>query len=158
MSYLMMPYGLPVILTIHYDHNNGEFRPAWNHGCNYHPCLKLGQGPVSLEFFSRNSNSMETSPCHNSVAGHQIAAIFSPCHDSIAVVPCTKFCSDHCIRIEGRVKRNFHRIGIAMEKTLVKRAPDPIYRKDLEQTSRDDCKHKALTRQHINCEKSCVLF
>ena len=38
-----------------------------------------------------------------------------------AVVPCTKFCSDHCIRIEVRVKQNFHRIWIATEKPLVKR-------------------------------------
>ena len=44
-------------------------------------------------------------------------------HDSTAVVPCTKFYSDHCIRIELRVKRNFHRIWIAMEKPLVKRGP-----------------------------------
>ena len=34
-----------------------------------------------------------------------------------------KFCSDHCIRIEMRVKRHFHRIWIAMEKLLVKRGP-----------------------------------
>ena len=61
---------------------------------------------------------METSPCCNSVTGHQIATNFCTCHDSTAVVPCTKFCSDHCIRIEMRVKRNFHRILIAMEKTV----------------------------------------
>ena len=67
------------------------------------------QGPVSLTFFARNSNSMETLPCHNAVAGHQIATNFCTCHDSTAVVPCAKFCSDHCIRIEVRVKRNFHR-------------------------------------------------
>ena len=66
---------------------------------------------------------METSPCHNSVAGHQIATHFCTCHDSTAVVPCTKFCSDHCIRIEVRANRNSHRIWIAMEKPLVKRAP-----------------------------------
>ena len=45
------------------------------------------------------------------------------CHDSTAVVPCTNFCSDHPIRIEVRVKQNFHRIWIAMEKPLVKRGP-----------------------------------
>ena len=66
---------------------------------------------------------METSLCHNSVARHQIATNFCTCHDSTAVVPCTKFCSDHCIRIEVSMKRNFHRIWIAMEKPLVKRAP-----------------------------------
>ena len=76
------------------------------------------------DFFARNSNSMETSRCCNSVAGHQIATNFCTCHDSTAVVPCTKFCSDHCIRIEMRVKRNFlHRIWIAMEKPLLKRGP-----------------------------------
>ena len=48
---------------------------------------------------------------------------FCTCHDSTAVVPCTKFCSDHGIRVEVRVKRNFHRIWIAMEKPLVKRGP-----------------------------------
>ena len=74
-------------------------------------------------FLARNSNPMETSPCHNSVAGHQIATNFCTCHDSTAVVPCTKFCSDHCIRIEVSVKRNFHRIWIVMENPLVKRAP-----------------------------------
>ena len=65
---------------------------------------------------------METSPCchGNSVTGHQIATIFCSCHDNTAVVPCTKFCSDHCIKIEMRVKWNFHRIWIAMEKPLVK--------------------------------------
>ena len=87
-------------------------------------CWKyVDQGLVSLTFFSRNSNSMEIWPCHNSVAGHQIATIFCTCHESTAVVPCAKFCSDHCIRIEVRVKRNFHRIWIAMEKPLVKRGP-----------------------------------
>ena len=37
-------------------------------------------------------------------------------HESTAVVLCIKFRSDHCIRIEVRVKRNFHRICIAMKK------------------------------------------
>ena len=68
---------------------------------------------------------MEISPCCNSVAGHQIATNFCICYDSTAVVPCTKFCSDHCIRIELRVKRNFHRIWIVMEEPLVKRGPGP---------------------------------
>ena len=67
---------------------------------------------------------METSPCSNSVTGHQIATNFCTCHDSTAVVPCTKFCSDHCIGIEMRAKRNFYRIWIAMEKTLVIRGPE----------------------------------
>ena len=40
---------------------------------------------------------METSPCHNSVAGHQIATIFCIRHDSTAVGPCTKFCGDHLL-------------------------------------------------------------
>ena len=43
---------------------------------------------------------MESSSCCNSVVGHQIATIFCTCHDSTAVVPCTKFCSDHSIRLE----------------------------------------------------------
>ena len=67
---------------------------------------------------------METSPCHNSVAGHQIATNFCTCHDSTAVVPCTKFCSDHGNHgVEVRVKRNFHRIWIAMEKTFSETGP-----------------------------------
>ena len=53
---------------------------------------------------------METSPCCNSVTGHQIATHFCTYHDSSAVVPCTIFCSDHYITVEMRVKRNFHRI------------------------------------------------
>ena len=101
-------YLMPVIIIVI---TSDEFRKVTDHV----------QGPVSLTIFARNSNSMETSPCCNSCAGHQITTIFCTCHDSNAVVPCTKFCSDHCIRIE--VKRNFHRIWIAMEKPLVKRGP-----------------------------------
>ena len=67
---------------------------------------------------------MENSPRCNSIAGHQIATNFCTCHDSTAVVPCTKWCSDHCIRIEVRVKQNFHRIWIAMEKPLEKPGTD----------------------------------
>ena len=74
-------------------------------------CLHYIRGPVSLTTFARNSNSVEISPCCNSVAGHQIA---------------TNFCSDHFIRIEMRVKRNCHRIWIAMEKPLVKLGPASI--------------------------------
>ena len=48
---------------------------------------------------------------------------FCTYHDSTAAVPCAKFCSDHCIRIEVRVKQNCLRISIAVEKTLLKRAP-----------------------------------
>ena len=84
------------------------------------------QGPFQERFFACNSNSMEASPCCNSVVGHQIATMFCTCHDSTAVVPCTKFCSDHCIRIEMKVKRNFHRIWIAMERPLVKRGPKNV--------------------------------
>ena len=68
------------------------------------------QGPVSLTLFCRNLNSMETSPCCNSAAGHQIATNFRTCHDSTAVAPCAKVCSDHCTKIEVRVKQNFHRM------------------------------------------------
>ena len=65
---------------------------------------------------------MENSSCCNPVAGHQIATNFCTCH-STAVVPCTKFCSNHCIRFVLREKRNFQRIWIAMKKTLVKWGP-----------------------------------
>ena len=70
------------------------------------------QGPISQAIFFA---LMETLPCCNYVVGHQIVTNFCPCHDSTTVVPCTKFCSDHCIRMEVRVKRNFHRVWIAME-------------------------------------------
>ena len=66
---------------------------------------------------------METWPCCNSFTGHQITTNVCTCHDSTTVVPCTKFCSDHCIGIEVRVKRNLHRIWIAMEEPLVMRVP-----------------------------------
>ena len=82
------------------------------------------RGLFHWRFFARDSSSMETSPWHNSVAGHQIATNLCTCHDSTAVVPCTKFCNDHCIRIKMRVKWNFHRIWIAMEKPLVNRVPE----------------------------------
>ena len=113
-----------VIDIVHITHSSG--------GCDLlkFPYLKQydittgAKVPVSQKFFfASNSNSMETSPCHNFVAGHQIATNCCACHNSTAVVPCTKFCSNHCIRIEVRVKRNFHRIWIAMENLLVKRAP-----------------------------------
>ena len=84
---------------------------------------KNGTAAQHWRFFARNSNSMERSPYHNSVVGHQIATNFCTCHDNTAAVPCTKFCSDRCIIIELRVKRNFQRIWIAVENPLVKRAP-----------------------------------
>ena len=79
--------------------------------CNICPILKPALYKYHIIIII-NSNSMETSPCCNSVAGHQIATIFCTCHYSTAVVPCTKFCSDHGIRLDVRVKRNFHRIWI----------------------------------------------
>ena len=72
----------------------------------------------SKVFFARNSNLMENSLCCNSMAGHQIATNFCT-----AVVSCTKFCSDHYVKMEVRVKWTFHQIQIAMEKNLVKWAP-----------------------------------
>ena len=47
------------------------------------------QGPVSLTF-----------SCLQFKFDWNFATNFSTCHDSTAVVPCTKFCSDHCIRTE----------------------------------------------------------
>ena len=84
-----------------------------------------GQRPVSLNIFASNWNLIKTSPCCNSIAGQQIATNFCTCHDSRSVVSCTKFCSDQFARIEVRVKRNFHRIWIAMENSLVKRGLIP---------------------------------
>ena len=82
--------------------------------------------PVSLMIFCPKFKFYGNLPCCNSVAGHLIATNFCICHDSTAVVPCTKVCSDHCIKIEGRVKRKFHRIWV-MEKPLVKRRPGVSY-------------------------------
>ena len=83
---------------------------------------QLTWGSFHWRLFARNSNSMGISLClYNSVAGHQIEIHFCTCHDSTAVVSCAKFYSDHCIRIEVKVKRNFHRIWIALEKSLVRR-------------------------------------
>ena len=69
---------------------------------------------VSPTIFARYSNSMETLPCCNSVAGHQIATIFCKI---------CKILLRSCIRLEVRVKRYFHQIWIAMENPLVKRGP-----------------------------------
>ena len=85
------------------------------------------RGPFHERLFTRNSNSIEISDCCNSVAGHTITATFCTCHDSTAVVPCTKFCSDSCVRIVVTVKRNLRRIWMAMEKTLVKWGPGHSY-------------------------------
>ena len=74
-------------------------------------------GSVSLTMFVYISNSLEISPYCDSISGHQITAVLS----------CTKFCSDRCVRIEVRVKRKkIHRIGIPMETPLVKRSPGRI--------------------------------
>ena len=83
-------------------------------------------GPVSLTIFARSLSSVEASPCCNSVTGHWIATGFCTCHDSTAVVPCTKFCSIHCIRIEMRAKWGFHPIWVAMGEPFVIRGPGPL--------------------------------
>ena len=101
------------------------------------------RGPFHLRFFDRNSNSTEISPCCNSVAGSQVAPNLCTCHDNTAVVPCTKFCSDHCITIEVSVKRNYHRIWIAMEKPLVKRGPGRV----------PDCRHPLSQVWHPDSSK-----
>ena len=46
--------------------------------------------------------------CCKSVTGHWIATNFCTWHDSTAVVPCTKFCSDHWIRTKVIVKQNLN--------------------------------------------------
>ena len=83
-------------------------------------------GPVSLTIFARNLNSMKVTRWCNSTTGHQIATNFCTYHDSTAVVLCTKYWSDHCVRIRKTVMRNFHRIWNAMDKPLLKRAPCPL--------------------------------
>ena len=72
------------------------------------------RGTFHWRYFALNSNSRETSPCCNSIVCHQIARLFCTCHVSRAVEPCSKFCCDHYVKIEVRVKRNFKWIWIAM--------------------------------------------
>ena len=67
---------------------------------------------------------MEISLSSNSITDVHIATKFGTSHDSPAVVPCAKYCSDHCISIWMGAKWNFHHIWIVMEKLLVKWAPD----------------------------------
>ena len=118
-------FDVRVLVSNYIKPNTNDSNPCSN------PCqsLLVKDGPgarFTNSFFARNSNSMETSPCCNPVADQQIATNFCTCHDSTAVVPYAKFCGDHCIRIEMRVKQNFHRIWIAMKKPLVKRAPGTL--------------------------------
>ena len=70
---------------------------------------------------------METLPCCNSVAGHQIATNFCTCHDSTAVVSCTNICSDCCVEIKVTVKWNFHQIWISMENAVSEMGPWSSY-------------------------------
>ena len=72
---------------------------------------------------------MKISPCCISSAAHHIATNFRTCHDSTDIVPCTKFCSDHFVRIEVRMKQNSHRIWILDGKTVTETGPwvDPFY-------------------------------
>ena len=70
-------------------------------------------GLSHYRFLALNSNSMNNLPCCNSVASHKIATNFA--HVTTTQMACHVhfFCSDHCIRIEVRGKRNFHPIWIA---------------------------------------------
>ena len=101
---------------------------------------------------------------HNLVPGARFTNVFLPAIQiwwklRLAVIPllairsrqifahattCTKFCSDHSIRLEMRVKRNFHRIWNAMEKPLVKRGPVPY--------------HDAQSFEWSHCERSHLLI
>ena len=84
-------------------------------------CVELNEirktrpGPISRTIFHRNSNSMGNWFYCNFIAGYDIATKFFTCHDSTAVVPCTKFHSDHFIITWMRPENNFHRIWIPME-------------------------------------------
>ena len=55
--------------------------------------------------------------------GYYITTKFCTCHDSTAVMPCTKFHSDHFTATWMRAECNFHGIWITMEKLFVKLAP-----------------------------------
>ena len=81
-------------------------------------------GPVSLTVFFLQFKCDGNPPCCNSLTGHKIATNFCTCHDSTTVVPCAKLQNDNVVGIEVKAKRNFHRISIMMEKTLVKCTPN----------------------------------
>ena len=61
---------------------------------------------------------MQNLPCCNSITDHQTATKCCKRHDSTAVMPRTKFCSNHLVRIWMRVKWNFHHIWTVMENIL----------------------------------------
>ena len=83
-------------------------------------------GPFHYRIFACNSNPMETSPCHNSVAGRQIATICCTCHDSTTVVPCTNFLLRSLYKNRGENETKFPSNLNCDGKPLVKRAPDYI--------------------------------
>ena len=78
---------------------------------------------ILLTNFDRNSNSLESLLCCNSITDHQIATNFWAYDDSRAILSCTKLCIDHFVRTEVRSKRSFRRNWIATGNALVKWAP-----------------------------------
>ena len=60
-------------------------------------------------------NSMQIWLSCNSIADYDIATPFHTCHDSAAVMPCTKFHSNHLNTTWMRAKWNFYRIWNTME-------------------------------------------
>ena len=108
---------------------NKYFLPAPVHGiCSKKPLitnLNLPfRGLYHWQLFARNSNSMETLPCCNSIVVHQTATNFCTCHDSTAVLSCAKFCSYGWVKIKVRMNQILHWIWNVAEITLVKWAPE----------------------------------
>ena len=74
------------------------------------------QGPITLTFFTQNSNTMNITISCYSIPGYQITTKFCTCHDSCAIMTCAKFWGDHSIKIWITPKLNFHWIWITSEK------------------------------------------
>ena len=73
-------------------------------------------------FFHRNSNSVEISFHSHLDSNTLIAAKFGTWHNSCAVVACAKICRDLMASNGITTMRSFHRIWVAGQKSLMKRA------------------------------------
>ena len=71
-------------------------------------------------------------------------------------VPCTKFGSDHFVRIMVRLKRNFYQIWIPGEKTLVKRGPEPVWSKFYHTTWRHYYEIQQLWLEHMKSDRPWI--
>ena len=104
------PYNCFPIITSPVIYYHNLYRIAWHTWSDFpmqmkylsipvhtqpHCSRKRTRGPFHEWFFHRNSNSIEHWIWCNSIIGYHIVGKFCLCHDNEAVVPCTKFYSDH---------------------------------------------------------------